>query len=188
VRSLLGLSLVGDSYTGRFVIADIKIDLDLPTERLAFFDPEWNPGNTVLMHRQPFGIWRIDFRLPEGEEPQEALRFEILKARIDAHLEMIGYEGKSWELDWCSVYSARALTLENYVHGHVVFAATRRTYCPSSACAVPTPDSRMRSTSPGNSPSRCTAGPAAPCSPPIPKNASVPPRRSSRRLDAARAS
>lgn len=122
VRSLLGLSLVGDSYTGRFVIADIKIDLDLPTERLAFFDPEWNPGNTVLMHRQPFGIWRIDFRLPEGEEPQEALRFEILKARIDAHLEMIGYEGKSWELDWCSVYSARALTLENYVHGHVVFA------------------------------------------------------------------
>jgi hypothetical protein len=40
----------GASYEGLFVIADIRVDLPLPTERLAFFDPDWNRGNTVLMH------------------------------------------------------------------------------------------------------------------------------------------
>ncbi len=60
IRSLLDLKLEGASYEGRFVIADIRIELPLPTERLAFFDPEWNRGNTVLLHREPLGIWRVD--------------------------------------------------------------------------------------------------------------------------------
>jgi hypothetical protein len=59
----LMLKLEGSSYEGRFVIADIRVDLPLPTERLAFFDRTWNPGNTVLMHREPHGIWRVDYQL-----------------------------------------------------------------------------------------------------------------------------
>jgi 3-(3-hydroxy-phenyl)propionate hydroxylase len=121
IRSMLGLKLEGDSYEGRFVIADIRIRLNLPTERLAFFDPPWNPGNTVLMHREPGDIWRIDFQLPPGETPEQALAPESLKARIDAQLAMIGHGGTPWEMDWCSVYSARALTLPDYVHGRVLF-------------------------------------------------------------------
>ena len=121
IREQLGLKLEGASYEGRFVIADIRIDLPLPTERLAFFDPVWNPGNTILMHREPHGIWRVDYQLPPGEEPDEALRPESLKARIDAQLAMIGHAGTPWEMDWCSVYSARALTLPDYRHGRVLF-------------------------------------------------------------------
>ncbi|MCY1263855.1 6-methylpretetramide 4-monooxygenase [compost metagenome] len=122
IRSAMGLKMEGASYEGLFVIADIKIDLPLPTERLAFFDPDWNPGNTILMHREPHGIWRIDYQLPVGETPEEALKPESLKARIDAQLAMIGYAGAAWEMDWCSVYSARTLTLPDYVHNRVVFA------------------------------------------------------------------
>ena len=121
IRSQLGLQMEGASYEGFFVIADIKIDLPLPTERLAYFDPPWNPGNTILMHREPHGIWRVDYQLPEGETPEEALRPESLKARINAQLEMIGFGGTPWEMDWNSVYSARTLTLPDYVHGRVVF-------------------------------------------------------------------
>ena len=121
IRSAMNLPMEGASYEGFFVIADIKIDLPLPTERLAFFDPEWNPGNTMLMHREPHGIWRMDYQLPAGETPEQALRSESLKARIDAQLAMIGHAGARWELDWCSVYSARALTLSDYVHGNVIF-------------------------------------------------------------------
>src|SRR5690606_23635783 len=95
-------------------------DLPLPTERLAFFDPDWNPGNTILMHREPHGIWRVDYQLPPGETPEEALRPESLKARIDAQLAMIGHPGAEWELDWGSVSSARALPLPGYVHGSVI--------------------------------------------------------------------
>lgn len=121
IRTGLGLQMEGASYEGLFVIADIRVDLPLPTERLAFFDPPWNPGNTILMHREPFGIWRVDYQLPRGETPEQALAPESLKARIDAQLAMIGHAGAKWEMDWCSVYSARALTLPDYVHGRVLF-------------------------------------------------------------------
>ncbi|HSW19477.1 MAG TPA: FAD-dependent monooxygenase, partial [Ramlibacter sp.] len=121
IRAALGLQMEGASYEGFFVIADIRIDLPLPTERLAYFDPPWNPGNTILMHREPHGIWRVDYQLPPGETPEEALRPESLKARIDAQLEMIGHPGTPWEMDWSSVYSARTLTLPDYVHGRVLF-------------------------------------------------------------------
>ncbi|MDO8905866.1 FAD-dependent monooxygenase [Hydrogenophaga sp.] len=121
IRSLMELKLEGASYEGRFVIADIRIDLPLPTERLAYFDPDWNPGNTILMHREPHGIWRVDYQLPPGEDPEDALKPASLKARIDAQLAMIGHAGVPWEMDWCSVYSARALTLPDYVHGRVLF-------------------------------------------------------------------
>lgn len=121
VRSMLGLQMQGASYEGYFVIADIRVELPLPTERLAYFDPPWNPGNTILMHREPHGIWRLDYQLPPGETPEQALQPESLRARIDAQLAMIGHAGVPWELDWSSVYSARTLTLDDYVQGRVLF-------------------------------------------------------------------
>ena len=121
IRTAMDLQMEGASYEGFFVIADIKIDLPLPTERLAYFDPDWNPGNTILMHREPHGIWRVDYQLPAGETPEQALQPESLKTRIDAQLAMIGHAGVTWEMDWCSVYSARTLTLPDYVQGRVVF-------------------------------------------------------------------
>ena len=122
LRQLLDLRMEGDSYEGRFVIADIRVDLPFPTERRAYFDPPWNPGNTVLMHREPEGLWRIDYQLPRDEAPEDALRPESMRARIDAQLAMVGFAGAQWTMDWCSVYSARAMTLPEYVHGRVAFA------------------------------------------------------------------
>lgn len=121
IRQSFGLKMEGSSYEGLFVIADIKVDLPFPTERLAFFDPDWNRGNTILMHREPHGIWRLDYQLPAGETPEQALSPESLKTRIDAQLAMIGHPGIAWELDWSSVYSARTLTLPDYVHGRTLF-------------------------------------------------------------------
>ena len=121
IRTAMNLQMEGASYEGFFVIADIRIDLPLPTERLAYFDPDWNPGNTILMHREPHGIWRVDYQLPAGETPEQALQPESLKTRIDAQLAMIGHAGVPWEMDWSSVYSARTLTLPDYLHGRVIF-------------------------------------------------------------------
>ena len=121
IRQAMGLKMEGSSYEGLFVIADIRVDLPLPTERLAFFDPDWNRGNTILMHREPHGIWRLDYQLPAGETPEQALAPASLQARIDAQLAMIGYPGIAWQLDWSSVYSARTLTLPHYVYGRTLF-------------------------------------------------------------------
>src|SRR5438046_2705003 len=84
IRSQLGLRLKGDNYEGRYVIADIRMDHDFPTERRAFFDPSGNPGGTVLIHKQPDDIWRVDYQLREGESEQDALKEENLRARVGA--------------------------------------------------------------------------------------------------------
>jgi 3-(3-hydroxy-phenyl)propionate hydroxylase len=120
IRKAMNLRMEGRSYPGHFVIADIKADIKRPTERLCFFDPDWNPGNNVLVHRQPDSLWRVDFRLPEGESPEDALEPKRLADRIDRVLEMLG-EDTDWTLDWATVYSANTLTLPDYVHGRVLF-------------------------------------------------------------------
>jgi 3-(3-hydroxy-phenyl)propionate hydroxylase len=45
------------------------------------------------MHREPHGIWRVDYQLPAGETPDEALQPDSLKRRIDAQLAMIDHAG-----------------------------------------------------------------------------------------------
>jgi 3-(3-hydroxy-phenyl)propionate hydroxylase len=120
VRSMLGLRLKGDNYEGRYVIADIRMDDDFPTERRAFFEPAANPGGTVLIHKQPDNIWRVDYQLREGESEADALKEENLRARVGAILADIGHT-KPWELEWWSVYSANTLCLDDYRHGRVIF-------------------------------------------------------------------
>ena len=120
VRSQLGLRMKGENYEGKYVIADIRMDHDFPTERRAFFEPSGNPGGTVLIHKQPDRIWRIDYQLREGESEEEVLREENIRGRVGAILADIGHT-KPWELEWWSIYSANTLCLDDYRHGRVFF-------------------------------------------------------------------
>ena len=121
LREALGLRLEGTAYEGRYVVADIALETDLPTERLAWFDPPSNPGSTILMHRQPDGIWRIDYQLRDDEDADAAVRPEQVLPRVEAHLRMIGQTGR-WAPIWITLYRANALTLPRYRHGRVLFA------------------------------------------------------------------
>ena len=69
MRESLGLKLQGTTYEGRYVIVDIRLRSQRPVERLAYFDPPCNPGSTVLVHKQPDDVWRIDYQLRDGETP-----------------------------------------------------------------------------------------------------------------------
>ncbi|MBI1732923.1 MAG: FAD-dependent monooxygenase [Gammaproteobacteria bacterium] len=120
VRSSLGLKLKGEAYEGRYVIADACFQSDYPTERRAFFDPPANPGSTVLVHRQPDNIWRIDYQLRDEEDEQLALREDSVHDRVAAVLAMIGERGP-WELEWWSIYKAYSLALDDYRCGRVLF-------------------------------------------------------------------
>ncbi len=121
VRESLGLRLKGASYEARYVIADLELETELPTERLAWFDPPSNPNSSVLMHRQPDKVWRIDYQLTVGEDAEEAVRPENVLPRIQKHLDMIGQRG-AWSPIWITLYKAHALTLDTYTHGRVIFA------------------------------------------------------------------
>lgn len=121
VREALGLKLQGTSYEGRYVIVDIHLKSDRPTERLAYFDPPSNPGSTVLVHKQPDDIWRIDYQLRDDEDAQAAVLIENVAPRVDSLLAMMG-ETAPWHPVWITIYKANALTLEKYRHGRVLFA------------------------------------------------------------------
>jgi 3-(3-hydroxy-phenyl)propionate hydroxylase len=120
LRQLLGLRLQGDAYEGRYVIVDIHMASTYPTERRAYFDPPANPGATVLIHKQPDDIWRIDYQLRDDESEQEALQESRVRQRIESILRMIG-ERAAWELEWWSLYKAYSLALDDYRHGPVLF-------------------------------------------------------------------
>ena len=121
VREQLGLTLSGVQYDGRYVIVDIAQDTQRAVERLAWFDPPSNPGSTILMHRQPGGVWRIDYQIRDDEDPVEAINPENVLPRVQSHLAMIG-ETAPWTPLWISIYNAKCLTLDAYRHGRVLFA------------------------------------------------------------------
>jgi 3-(3-hydroxy-phenyl)propionate hydroxylase len=73
------------------------------------------------MHRQPDDIWRIDYQLREDEDPEAEMDEARVRARVSAHLAMLG-EAPDYDLIWTSVYRAHTLTLPRYRAGRVIFA------------------------------------------------------------------
>ena len=63
IRKLLNLRLNGENFEGRYIIADVKMKHDYPTIRRALFDPDCRRDGTVLIHKQPDDIWRIDYQI-----------------------------------------------------------------------------------------------------------------------------
>jgi len=120
-RSALGCRLHGDSLPARFVIVDIALDSDLEPGRRAWFDPVANPGSSILMHRQPGNIWRLDYQVPQSQSLEEAIQPDAIRAFVQTHLDMLGETGH-WDLVWSSSYQARGMTLDDYVCGRTIFA------------------------------------------------------------------
>lgn len=121
VRQALDLKLNGTAYEGRYVIVDIELALDWPTERLCWFDPPSNPGRTMLMHKQPDDVWRLDYQLHADEDAEAMIAPEKVRPVIERHLAMLGIS-LPWKLIWTSSYRASALSLDSYGQGRVLFA------------------------------------------------------------------
>lgn len=121
VRKLMNLRFEGNSFETRFVIADFKIDLDAPVGRRCYFEPPWLPGLTVIMHKTPLGVWRLDYQVPAHLSDEQALDPERIAADIRSHLAYIGVD-LPWEIEWTTLYKPNALTLAKYKHGRVLFS------------------------------------------------------------------
>ena len=121
VRELSGLAFEGVQYDGRYVIVDIEQKTARPVERLAWFDPPSNPGSTILMHRQPGDVWRIDYQIADDEDAAQAVKPENVLPRVQSHLQMIG-ETAPWRPLWISIYNAKCLTMRDYRQGRLLFA------------------------------------------------------------------
>ena len=118
VREMLGLQTRGQVFRDRFLIADVRMDAELPIERRFWFDPPFHRHGSALMHRQPDNIWRIDFQLGWDADPVAERRPERVIPRVRA---MLG-DDVAFELVWCSVYTFSCMRMERFRHGRVLFA------------------------------------------------------------------
>ncbi|GAA1236057.1 FAD-dependent oxidoreductase [Prauserella halophila] len=120
VRERLGIRLEGESWNTRYVIVDVRLHSDHPAERRAWFDPPSNPGSTVLMHRQPDDVWRLDYQVDDEEVDADNLVSHVV-TRVREHLDHIGETGPM-EVVWTSTYRARALSAPTYRHGRALLS------------------------------------------------------------------
>ncbi|RAS35499.1 FAD-dependent oxidoreductase [Paraburkholderia bryophila] len=118
MRTLMGLDSKGVTFKDRFLIADVKMEADFPTERWFWFDPPFHPNQSVLLHRQPDNVWRIDFQLGWDADPVLEKTPERVIPRVRA---LLGADAR-FELEWVSVYTFSCLRMERFRHGNVLFA------------------------------------------------------------------
>lgn len=115
-RDLLGLKFSGVTFEDKFLIADIKMAADFPTERRFWFDPSFHTGQSALMHRQPDNVWRIDLQLGPDADVAEEQKPERVTARLKR---MLG--DRKFTIEWISIYRFNCRRLDRFVHGRVVF-------------------------------------------------------------------
>ncbi|WP_192913855.1 FAD-dependent oxidoreductase [Roseibium sediminis] len=117
-RKMLGLDFVGRVFEDNFLIADVIMKADFPTERWFWFDPPFNKGQSALLHKQPDGVWRIDLQLGWDIDKEEEKKPENVIPRLK---QMLGEEVE-FDLEWVSIYTFQCRRMEKFRHGRVIFA------------------------------------------------------------------
>ena len=117
IRRLLNLEMTGSRSEEKFLIIDFKMEADFPSERWFWFAPPHNEQETILLHKQPDNIWRLDVKLGK-EVPDDVVNdhaFVIKKIK-----QIVG--DKPISIVWLSLYRFSNKRLESFVHGRVIFA------------------------------------------------------------------
>jgi 3-(3-hydroxy-phenyl)propionate hydroxylase len=126
LRALLGLESKGRVFRDRFLIADIRTRANLlpggANERWFWFDPAFHPNQSVLLHRQPDDVWRVDFQLGWDVDPAEERKPERVIPRVRAFLDASPARGVDFTLEWASVYTFACMRMERFRHGRMLFA------------------------------------------------------------------
>ncbi len=119
-RTRMELPFEGQSFEEHFLIADVEMEqspFETETaERWFWFEPDFHPGQSALLHKQPDNIYRIDLQLGPETDPKTEATEEKVFPRIKA---MVG--DKPFKLDWMSVYKFRCAKLDRFVHNRVIF-------------------------------------------------------------------
>lgn len=118
VRKMLGHDFQGRVFEDNFLIADVIMEAEFPSERWFWFDPPFNRGQSALLHKQPDNVWRIDLQLGWDIDKDEEKKTENVMPRLRA---MLG-DGVDFELEWVSIYTFQCRRMKKFRYGRVLFA------------------------------------------------------------------
>lgn len=117
LRQMVGAEFAGQVFEDQFLIADVKMTAEFPTERWFWFDPPFHAGRSALLHRQPDDVWRIDLQLNRYADPVVEKKPENVRPRI---ARMLGHD--KFEFEWISLYKFQCRRMDRFIHGRVIFA------------------------------------------------------------------
>src|SRR6201996_9070989 len=117
LRQVVGAEFAGQVFEDQFLIADVKMTAEFPTERCFWFDPPFHAGRSALLHKQPDDIWRIDLQLDPDADAVAEKRPENVRPRI---ARMLGHN--KFEFEWISLYKFQCRRMQRFLHGRVIFA------------------------------------------------------------------
>jgi 3-(3-hydroxy-phenyl)propionate hydroxylase len=117
LRQMVGAEFAGQVFEDQFLIADVKMTAEFPTERWFWFDPPFHAGRSALLHKQPDDIWRIDLQLSRDADPAVEKQPENVRPRI---ARMLGHD--KFDFEWISLYKFQCRRMDRFVHGRVIFA------------------------------------------------------------------
>jgi 3-(3-hydroxy-phenyl)propionate hydroxylase len=117
LRQMVGAEFPGRAFEDQFLIADVKMTADFPTERWFWFDPPFHAGRSALLHKQPDNVWRIDLQLDRGSDPDVEKQPEHVRPRI---ARMLGHD--RFDFEWISLYKFQCRRMARFIHGRVIFA------------------------------------------------------------------
>lgn len=117
-RKMVGADFTGQFFQDRFLIADVVMKADFPTERWFWFDPPFHKNQSTLLHKQADDVWRIDFQLGWDADPAEEKKPEKIVPRVRA---MLGPDVE-FELEWASIYQFACRRIDHFRYGRVLFA------------------------------------------------------------------
>ncbi len=117
IRHMLGLDFEGRVFEDNFLIADVRFKQERPAERWFRFDPPY-PGDSSLIHKQPDGIWRLDFQLGWDIDKTDAVKVE----NVDPFVKGFLGPDVEYEYEWISVYTFQCRRMARFVHDRVIFA------------------------------------------------------------------
>jgi 3-(3-hydroxy-phenyl)propionate hydroxylase len=117
LRQMVGAEFGGQVFEDQFLIADVKMSAEFPTERWFWFDPPFHAGRSALLHKQPDDVWRIDLQLSRYADPAVERQPENVRPRI---ARMLGHD--QFDFEWISLYKFQCRRMDRFVHGRVIFA------------------------------------------------------------------
>jgi 3-(3-hydroxy-phenyl)propionate hydroxylase len=117
LRQMVGADFAGKVFEDQFLIADVRMTAEFPTERWFWFDPPFHAGRSALLHRQPDDVWRIDLQLNPDADPVAEKRPENVRPRI---ARMLGHD--KFDFEWISLYKFQCRRMDKFIHGRVIFA------------------------------------------------------------------
>jgi 3-(3-hydroxy-phenyl)propionate hydroxylase len=117
LRQMVGAQFAGKVFEDQFLIADVRMAAEFPTERWFWFDPPFHAGRSALLHKQPDDIWRIDLQLNPDADPVAEKKPENVRPRI---ARMLGHD--KFDFEWISLYKFQCRRMDDFIHGRVIFA------------------------------------------------------------------